>query len=53
MDELNALDLSQSMAKMEEDHEENLKCKIKELDRYKVCEILMQTKKTMLIRYWN
>ena len=53
MDELNALDLSQSMAKMEEDHEENLKCKIKELDRCKVCEILMQTKKTMLIRYWN
>ena len=43
MDELNALDLSQSMAKMEEDHEENLKCKVKELDRCKVREILIQT----------
>ena len=45
MDELNALDLSQSMAKMEEDHEENLKCKVKELNRCKVREILIQTKK--------
>ena len=30
---------------MEEDHEENLKCKVKELDRCKVREILIQTKK--------
>jgi len=30
------MDLSQSMAKMEGDHEENLKGQAKELDRYKV-----------------